>query len=316
MFAVRGIAVSFSVFVSLYFILSVAVSLSWKQFWLYARTLPARPAADSLFIYRMFPLITAAVITAGFAVPSFLLLEPRAIEEPIGELPLILGVCGTLLGLIGIINAGLALRRASRTISGWTENAEPVKTSGSVPLWRISGSAPAMTATGILRSKVFLSHTAEFLLSATELQTALNHELAHIRRQDNLKKLLLRFTAFPGMKALEEAWVEASEIAADDAAVTSIGEALDLAAALIKLSRLGPIEPATDLTAALLHTPLSIMNARVERLLAWGERRRSASPKLSRWYGLAAAAATIAVCVTTYGHLLVHLHTATEWLVR
>jgi Zn-dependent protease with chaperone function len=67
------------------------------------------------------------------------------------------------------------------------------------------------------------------------LQTALNHEVAHVSRRDNLKKLLLRFVAFPGMSGLETAWLEATEMAADDAAVSTAGDALDLAAALIKL---------------------------------------------------------------------------------
>ena len=131
-----------------------------------------------------------------------------------------------------------------------------------------------MTATGIVRPQVLLSSAAEFVLNTNELQTALNHEVAHVRRRDNLKKLLLRFVAFPGMSGLETAWFEATEMAADDAAVSNAGDALDLAAAIIKLSRLGPVEPSVDLTAALVHSPASAMNARVERLITWSEKRR------------------------------------------
>jgi len=65
--------------------------------------------------------------------------------------------------------------------------------------------------------------------------------MAHAHRRDNLKKLLFRFCAFPGMSRLEAAWCEAEEMAADDAAVASVGDALDLASALIKLSRLAPV---------------------------------------------------------------------------
>ena len=46
---------------------------------------------------------------------------------------------------------------------------------------------------------MLLSGAAELVLTTNELQTALNHEIAHVRRRDNLKKLLLRFVAFPGM---------------------------------------------------------------------------------------------------------------------
>ena len=58
-----------------------------------------------------------------------------------------------------------------------------------------------------------------------------------MRSWDNLKKVLISATPFPGMGSIESAWREAAELAADDAAVTNRQEALDLAAALIKLSR-------------------------------------------------------------------------------
>lgn len=321
MFAARGIAVSFSIFVMVYCVLSLAVCLSWRSVWLYSQRHPVRRIADLLFGLRMLPLVTAAVITAAFTVPSFLLLEPRAINEPMGGIPLILGTCGAVLGILGIVNAGGALFKASRTISTWTSGARPLEVTGPVPILRISpvvpaSTVPAMTAAGIVRPKVLLSGVAESMLTANELQTALNHEVAHVRSRDNLKKLLLRFVAFPGMAQLEGAWLEATEMAADDAAVANAAEALDLAAALIKLSRLGPAEPRVDLTAALVHSPASVMNARVERLIAWSEDRLVSPSIFSPWYGLGAALATIAVFAVTYSRLLVHVHTATEWLVR
>src|ERR1035437_6368383 len=86
MFVARGIAVSFSVFVMVYCVLSPAVCLCWRTVGLYPQRHPVRRIADSLFALRIFPLVTAAVITAAFTVPSFLLLEPRAIDEPMGEI--------------------------------------------------------------------------------------------------------------------------------------------------------------------------------------------------------------------------------------
>jgi hypothetical protein len=118
------------------------------------------------------------------------------------------------------------------------------------------------------------------------------------------------------MAGLEAAWLEATEMAADDAAVSNPGEALDLAAALIKLSRLVPLAPPVDLTAALVHGSASIMQARVERLIDWRDERLVSSGRFSLWYRLGAACATVAVFAVTYSQLLVRLHTATEWLVR
>lgn len=321
MFAARGIAVSFSVFVMVYCALSLAVCLSWRTFRLHSQGRPVCRIADLLFALRMFPLMTAALITAAFTVPSFLLLEPRAIDEPMGYVPLSLGICGAGLGLFGIVNAAIALRSASRSISRWTQGARTVEACNPVPVLRISSivsqmTAPAMTAAGIVRPKVLLSGLAESMLTTSELQTALNHEVAHVRRCDNLKKLLLRFVAFPGMAGLEAAWLQASEMAADDDAVANSAEALDLAAALIKLSRLAPAARPVDLTAALVHGSASIMHARVERLVAWSDERLASPRKFSPWYGLGAGCATVAAFAVSYGHLLERVHTATEWLVR
>ncbi len=333
MFALRGIAVSLSVFVIVYAVLSLAVGAGsrWLIDRLRAQRLPVRRLADLLFALRMFPLATAVVITAGLTVPSFLLLEPRAIDEPLGAIPLVLGICGAVVAIFGVANVALALRRVSRSIAKWTIAAQPVAACAPVPVLRISPvvealafpspAFPAMTAAGILRPKVLLSRAAESMLTASELQTALQHEVAHVRRRDNLKKLLLRFVNFPGMAALESAWLEATEMAADDAAVANAADALDLAAALIKLSRLAPadlnsVDPTIALTAALVLSPAAVMNARIQHLIAWSDDRRASPTNFSPLYGLAAAAATAAIFVVTYSQLLVHLHTATEWLVR
>lgn len=339
MFAVRGIAVACSVFVIVYGVLSLAVGLCWRAGRGREQRHPVRPNADLLLAWRMFPLITATVITAAFIVPSFLLLEPRAIDEPLGGIALALGLCAAGLGIFGVGNAFVALSRVSRAVARWTRAAQPIESCAPVLVLRVSAGVsatsrpamnepamnhpaitlPAMTVAGIVRPKVFLSSSAEAVLTAGELQMALNHEVAHVRRRDNLKKLLLRCVAFPGMAGLEAAWLEATEMAADDAAVSNASEALDLAAALIKLSRLEPVEwrsVAVDLTAALVHGSASVTSARIERLIAWSGDRLASPKTFSPWYGLGAAAATVAVFALTYGHLLVHVHTATEWLVR
>ncbi len=315
MFVVRGLAVSFSVFVLVYGVLSLAVGLTWRGVNAWARHLPVRRLSSLLFAVRMFPLVSAAVITAAFALPSFLLLEPRAINEPM-EAPLALGIFGAVLGLAGLVNAIVAMIRASRTVSNWTREAELTSTRAPIPVLRIRRNVPPMIAAGIVRPKILVSATTEFLLNENELGASLNHELAHVRRRDNLKKLFLRFVPFPGMSGLEKAWLEATEMSADDAAVATEAEALDLAAALIKLSRIASAEPPADLTAALVHLPGSLMNARVERLISWTADRQPKPSKLSIGSGLAVALASVTVFAFTYGHLLHKVHTATEWLMH
>ena len=60
---------------------------------------------------------------------------------------------------------------------------------------------------------------ATAVLSANELRVAVRHELGHRPSWDNLKRLLINATPFPGMSGIERAWGEAAELAADDSAV-------------------------------------------------------------------------------------------------
>jgi Zn-dependent protease with chaperone function len=325
MFAVRGIIVAFIEFLIVYCTLSLAVFCAWRRVWLSLsfngsrlRQHSARRAANLLFSLRMFPFVASLLITAAVTIPSFVLLEPRAVDEPLSALLLGLGVCAVALVIYGAANAVWAARKVGQSISVWTAAASPIEPCASVPVWRIAPRVPAMTAVGILRPRILLSGAAESALTAGELQVALSHEVAHTRRRDNLKKLLMRFVAFPGLGGLEAAWLEATELSADDDAVSSAGEALDLAAALIKLSHLA-LEPAEDLTASLVRGPKSLMSTRIQRLIAWAEWSRAGQSRaaaFSPWYGLAAVLTSIAAFVHAYSHLLARVHTATEWLVR
>jgi beta-lactamase regulating signal transducer with metallopeptidase domain len=325
MFAVRGIAVSFSIFAILYGSLSLTVLLLWRKLGRYGQEHSARRSADLLFSLRMSPFVVAAGVTLVLTIPSFLLLEPRAVNEPMDVLPVVLGFCGVAVLLAGTWKAATALLRASRTIAQWSSQSHaigsrsidsiPIGSGDSVSVLRISSAAPPLTAAGILRPSVWLSGAAEFVLTERELQTALQHEVVHVRRRDNLRKLLLRFVAFPGMAELESAWRESTEMAADDAAVSSASEALDLAAAVIKLSQLTPLTAPGELTTALVHSPAESVNARVERLIAWTEPPQVPVQRFSWKYPLCAAVAVI-MFAATYSELLISVHAATEWLVR
>ena len=62
-------------------------------------------------------------------------------------------------------------------------------------------------------------------------------------------------------------------MAADDEAVSSFRDALDLAAALIKLSRQAPAQPCAELATALLHSSTESLKVRVQRLFIWNSAR-------------------------------------------
>jgi hypothetical protein len=316
-FAARGIVVCDSVFLLVYLVLSVAVCRGWRTIFLWSGKIPARHFADLLVALRLLPFLAALGVTAGFVIPSFLLLEPRGINETLGGIPLALGIAGLVLTALGVCNVTASAVRASKIIAVWTREGKPVHRTGTVPVLRISSIFPALTASGILRPRVLISKAAELLLTTSELEAALRHEFAHIRRWDNLKKLLFRFVRFPGMSGLESAWLDETEMAADDAAVSNETQALDLAAAIIKLSRLSwkPGDDSAQLGMALVHDSAESTHARVGRLIRWSEKRHSTKSYFT-WYALASGLATVASVALTYNQLLVHLHSATEWLFR
>jgi Zn-dependent protease with chaperone function len=319
MFTARCIGVSLAVFVLLYVSLSLAVSRGWKLMRRMVRPGSARAAADLLFVLRVLPLVLSSVVTLMFTLPSFLLLEPRSTNEAIGSAPLALGFCCLILLGAGIARAAMAQRRASQSLVHWLDGSilmEPQTTEsgGAVPIFRTGHDAPTLTVAGVCAPKVLVSEAALAMLNPPELRTALRHEIAHALRYDNLKKLVFRFSMFPAMADLEHAWSEETEMAADDAAVSSYRDALDLAAALIKISRLGPMASSGDLTTALLHSSTAL-SARVHRLVAWNKTRKPQTH--GRWlYALPAVAAAAVGVITTYSAVLNQMHTVTEWLVR
>ena len=311
MFAARCIGVSLSVFVLLYAALSVAVSRGWKLAIPLCNRLTSRAAARVLFAARVFPFVTSAAVTLLFTIPSFLLLEPLHADEEIGVAPVLLGLACILLFGWGLRLAIAAQRQTSMALTEWLSGAAVLPCKSGVPIFKTGKNSPTLTVAGVYAPRVLVSEATMNVLSEAELETALRHEMAHVRSRDNLKKLIFRFSAFPGMSALEGYWSELAEMAADADAVSSMREALDLAAALIKLSRLSPIQPGAELATALLHSP-AMLSARIERLFTWRQSTSSSKP----WWYVLPAISTAAIMVASYSTLLTSMHSITEWLVR
>jgi hypothetical protein len=134
-----------------------------------------------------------------------------------------------------------------------------------------------------------------------------------MRSRDNLKKLVFRFCPFPGMARLESAWSQAAELAADDAAVANLADAVDLAAALLKLSRLVPVEVPPACTVGFVTGSIS---ARVARLLAWDKAGKTPSAQIQPWFVAPPILFALSCLVATYVPALALTHEVTEWLVR
>ena len=311
MFALRGIAVSLAFFVLLYCLLSALVAVAWRA--LKVLRASERGLANLFFALRIFPFLASVFVTFAFVVPSFQLLEPRSADEGMGAAPLALGICALLLIAAGCINVISAQMRTARVVKGWLRGAHPLDAGLPTVTLQARRDAPPLTLVGVRQPRVLVSKSTVSLLTDEELQIALKHELAHMRSRDNLKKLVFRFCPFPGMSQLESAWSQAAEIAADDAAVSKVDDAVDLAAALVKLSRLVPVDAPPVCTVGFVTGTIS---ARVTRLLAWDKAGKAEQGGVSPWLAVLPLLAALFGVVATYGPVLALTHEATEWLVR
>jgi len=313
MFAARCVGVSLAMFVLAYVLGSLAVWAGWRLLMRLLRPVSAHATADLLFAIRIFPLGLALTTTLGVALPSFLLLEPHATDEAVGTAPLVLAAVFLGLTVWGVWGAVRSQRRTSRAMEQWLDGSTRMDLPDCVPVFRSHQPSPTLTVAGVCAPKVIVSDDAATVLTATELRTALRHEVAHVRRYDNLKKLIFRVAAFPGAAALEAAWADQTELAADDAAVSSLDDALDLASALIKVSRLG-FGATAELSRALLHSSTAL-TIRIRRLFAWSG-SREAAPARSIWFCGVSMVAVLACLIAGYNAMLGGMHELTEWLVR
>jgi len=314
MFGARCIGISMALFVLLYVPASLAVSRGWGLLHQVFEPRTTRGSASLLFALRALPFALASVFTFVFTLPSFLLLEPRSTDEAVGIAPLMLGLCCLALLAAGIVQAVSAQMRTSRALMKWLNGSTMMDSGAAVPVFRTGRDAPSLTVAGVREPKVLVSEAAIAALTPPELRTALKHEMAHAQSCDNLKKLFFRFSVFPGMAGLEREWSEQSELAADDAAVLCFRDALDLAGALIKVSRLNALQPQAELTTGLLHTSTAL-GTRVQRLVSWEKEPVPTGSKSWR-YAVALLGGALFLVVATYGSALTGLHQVTEWLVR
>ena len=307
MFLARAAIVCLAFFVLMYSTLSCLVASGW---WMVrrGRSKPVN-SAGVLFGLRILPFAGSALVAIFFTFPSFWLMEQRSLDED--ATTFFLAGCALLLLLAGIVRVLRAKERTSRAVTHSLRDSGLTSEPNGAAMSAAKG-APALMLVGVRRPKIMVSDMAKAVLSENELQVAIRHELGHQRSWDNLKKLLINATPFPGMKSVETAWREAAELAADDAAVASRQDALELASALIKISRSAKqwVEP--ELASGLVCAS-SAVTLRIQRLLQW----RAAGNRIQRSWPWAFLLLFIVVtCIASnYGAALVLTHRVTELLV-
>ena len=308
-FAARGLVVSLAFFATVYCPLSLLAILAWRVVKHSGQT-GATNSPNFLFGLRVFPFALSAVVTVFFTFPSFWLMERPSLDEDAATF--ILALCSLCILGAGLFRALRAQRRTELAVQKWLAGATKVDQGASVPILSAAQGAPPLILVGISKPRVMISDQATAVLTDGELQVAIRHEISHARSGDNLKKVLVSLLPFPGMTGLEKDWQEAAELAADNLAVTSLHEALDLAAALIKLSRSFQKLPGQVLATGLVSGPSSI-NLRVDRLLKW---RTAGQPSRHGWPWALAVVLTVVVGIASnYGAVLVVTHRLTELLV-
>ncbi len=312
MFALRGIAVSLNCFVLLYCLLSVLVATVWRA--LKPSQVAQQSVAAILFGLRIVPLVASVIVTCALVVPSFQLPEPLPLDEGMGAIPLVLGAGALLWIAYGFCRAIGAQTRTTRAVTRWLEGAHRLNASANSPVtFQSRRESPPLILVGVRNPRVLVSESTVALLTHDELRMALKHELEHMKFRDNLKRLILVFCPFPGMAKLESAWSQAAELAADDAAVSNQRDALDLAAALVKLSRLVPVKAPPACTTGFVGGAVS---QRVERLLVWDEASKARRVRVRTWFIIPPAVALSLLVTIAYGPVLALTHEVTEWLVR
>jgi hypothetical protein len=215
--------------------------------------------------------------------PSYLWLEPAGTAEEVNFLCL----SAAFLGALGLaLSIGRSLRALGRSIQcqrAWKRGGSEAMLGGAACVVDAAGGLVAMG--GIFHPRLFISREVVRELPPEQLAAALRHERAHQSARDNLKRFLFLLTPdvlpygfgrFRGLHGLEREWSRFTEWAADDQAVgNDFRNSVALAAALVRVARLGPADLAAPLMTSLVEA--RDLEERVNRLLRADPER--AAPK-------------------------------------
>ncbi|HWR13675.1 MAG TPA: M56 family metallopeptidase [Terriglobales bacterium] len=312
LYLLRAIMVSLAQFAIVYLGTRLLVAAYWS---IQSRRMPSRLSSlspSTLYALQLAPFVAATCVVTVLTLPAFLAFEPMHADEGLGA-PLFIfsSVTIALLG-VGTIRAIRSLWRSSTLIREWQRNAVAHRHCEGLPVISTGPNSPPLVVAGLLRPQLFVSARAAQVLTAEELRLAIAHESEHVRRRDNIKKLLLRLCSIPS-STIERTWLASVEVAADTSAVRSEREAIDLASAIVKASKL--TIPTPDLAMNFAADPSEVLHNRIERLLSWripaaDKPRRAMEARLGL---LITALASFAVL---YPSLLAGIHEFTEFLVR
>lgn len=276
MYELLGICLALAALLAVNACATLLAAIVWRAVSSRSARLSAAARARLLFTLRVMPSALAVALVFALVIPAYILHEPAHTDEVVGVKMLILAAASAAGVLLAFIRIAATWRATRRLVREWTHDAALVAVEGvRFPAYKIRHKFPLIAVVGVVRPRLFIASQVFDSLSADELAAALAHERGHVEARDNLKRALLRaaqdafFFAPPGSK-LVRAWQRASEEAADEAAACeSPATALNLASAIVKISRMIPAgaRPTLPAAAHLLGDEEDGLSRRIRNLL-------------------------------------------------
>ncbi|HEX7720586.1 MAG TPA: M56 family metallopeptidase [Pyrinomonadaceae bacterium] len=276
MYELLGISLMLAALALLNACASLGVAVIWRLMAPLVDSFSARTRADLLFMLRITAPVLAAIAVALFLVPSYIGYEPRVSPEVVSKklaALAMLTVAGVAFALWRSIRSWFATIRLTKK---WLSRSEQIDLAGiDIPTFRIDHAFPIIAIVGTFRPRLFIAREVLLSLNEEELAAAIAHECGHLSARDNLKRTLLgicrdTLLLVPFGRAVDRAWAESTESAADEfAAQQSRATALNLASALVTIAKMVPSGARADvpLGAYLVGAEAQGVKGRIKRLI-------------------------------------------------
>ena len=272
-YLLRLLSLSFASFFVLNAVLTLLVRAVYGFALAHCAARSPRVAARNLFTLRILPAGLAAVFVLCLCIPSYLWFEPAVTAEQVGPLCAVLGILAATACTISVARSVGVLFDSRRFNRACASQHQETRLPG-LPssLFVLESPSPVLAMSGLLHPRLVISRAVLDALSSEELDVVLRHERSHQASHDNFKRLLFLVAPdfFPFARTLRNVeihWSRFIEWAADDdAAAGDSHRGVTLAAALVRVARLGSSSALPLLSTSLLACDHDL-SARVDRLL-------------------------------------------------
>ncbi|HEX3744756.1 MAG TPA: M56 family metallopeptidase [Bryobacteraceae bacterium] len=323
-YVARLICLCLAAFFLVHAALGLMVSLlsPWAVRFAVGRMAPVH-GARLLLALRLLPSAFGLFVVIGLCTPSYLYLEPKGAPEEMGIACLAAAAMSVILWGWSIARATRAMARSVRHLRECRQRSRELRLPGErKAAWIIESKSPCVMLAGVFRPRMVISHDVVAALSAEQLAAAIRHERAHGISHDNFKRLLVLLAPgivpfASGFRNLERGWARIAEWAADDRA--SAGKArrsLSLAAALVRVARLGAVAPPPALATSLMADGAEL-SERVDRLLRSAHRAAHPHRREPIQTAVAGLLVTVAlIAVMAHPATLHSAHECLEFLIQ